>query len=540
MATHAGARKPAARSLPSARIAAPQWSAPAWGAIGVTVLFLAITCWWLTQDRSIPIFDAGLHLSLAINVHHELSSGHLLSAFTLSIPYPPFAYVVGSLGIMLGGVGIAPLIIAENVVFVSLLALGCYQVGRLAFGSMAGLLAVVFALGSPLITAQFHVFMIDAPETAMVAVSVWLVIATEGFSRLRISALAGLAVGLGMLTKEPFAIFLVGIVGVTALRGGREAWRGLALFAAVALVIALPWYIYELKQIREIAGEAAAAATSTPSPSSAAGIAPPRMSLANLEWYLWNFVNAQVYLPLFGFAAVGWVWTMVGFVRRHPVSPLALELAVGAFLGWLILTETFVHDTRYSMPLTIYLAVFGAGWIVRLGQRARVLATMALVLVALANTLGASFGLGPQIALTLPGTRSGALEDPGVITVFDNAGFLVSAPHRDGDLLGVLQALRRHGVRAIAWPIQAAEASDFSEGGLQALLRIADLEEVPAGVTSRKLTRKDAVLAHGKLGHYAPPCVRLTDGSGVWVRIGNPLTTGAKDYCPFPKPHFYG
>jgi 4-amino-4-deoxy-L-arabinose transferase-like glycosyltransferase len=543
MATQVGARKPAARARSAVRVATPRWSAPAWGAIGVTALFLAITCWWLTQDRSIPIFDAGLHLSLAIEVHRQLSSGHLVKALTLTIPYPPFAYLIGSLGIALGGVGIAPLILAENLVFVPLLALGCYHVGRLAFGPAAGLLAVVFALGSPLITAQFHVFMIDAPETAMVAVSVWLVIATEGFSRLRVCALAGLAVGLGMLTKEPFAIFLVGIVGVTAIRGGRESWRGLVVFAAVALAIALPWYIHEHSQIQALGHEAtdSAGAFSERGLNQPQGIAPPRLSLANLEWYLWSFLNAQLFLPLFVFAAVGWAWTVAGVARRRPVSPLTLELVVGAFLSWALLTETFVHDTRYSMPLLVYLAVFGAGWIVRLPRRGRIAATAALVLVALANTLGASFGVGGRVAVTFPGASKTALERPGTVIVFDNSGYLVAGPRRDGDLLAMLQALHRAGVRDLTWPADAVLGPDFSQGGLVALATIAGLGQVPEKAHNDELTREDAVLSHDRAsGNGPPPCVRLDDGTGIWVRIGNPLAPGARDYCPLPKPHFYG
>jgi xanthosine utilization system XapX-like protein len=538
MATHVGARKPATRTSVVAGIARPRWSAPAWGAIGVTSVFLAITGWWLTQDRSIPIFDAGLHLSLAINVHEELSSGHLLKALALSIPYPPFAYLVGSLGILVGGVGIAPLILAENLVFVPLLALGCYKLGRLAFGPLAGLLAVVFALGSPLITAQFHVFMIDAPETAMVAVSVWLIVATDGFSRLRSCALAGLAVGLGMLTKEPFAIFVVGVVVVTAVRGGWRAWRGLAIFAAVALVLALPWYVHEYRQIQQIGSEATSSSSSYVSTS---GVAPPRLSLANLEWYLANFVGQQLYLPLTVFAAVGWLWTLVGFVRRRPVSRLAPELTIGAFLAWAILTETFVHDIRYSMPLLVYLAVFGAGWIARLGPPARIAAATALVVVAIVNTLGTSFGAGGSLTVRIPGAASVGLGDLRTLTVYDNQGFLVSGPRRDGDLLATLSALRRNGVREVFWPFEEALAPDFSEGGVDALVAIAGLSGVPEGTPESALTSRDAVLSHGQPGPgVPPPCVRLDDGTGVWVRIGDPLVPGAKDYCPLPKPHFYG
>jgi hypothetical protein len=540
MSTHADVRGAAARTS-AVRIARPSWSAPAWGAIGVTGLFLAITCWWLTQDRTIPVYDAGLHLSYAITVRRELAAGHLLRALTLTRPYPPFAYLVGSLGIVLGGTDVAALVLAENIVFVPLLALGCYRVGRLAFGPVAGLLAVVFALGSPLIIEQLHVFMTDAPETAMVAVSVWLIIATEGFSRLKTCALAGLAVGLGMLTKEPFAIFVVGIVGVTAVRGGLSAWRGFAVFAAIALAIALPWYIHELPQIRTIGAEAtgpSASVTTRTGASVPQGIAPPRLSLENLEWYLWNFVNWQLWLPLFVFAAVGWVWTIAGLLRRRPRGPLAIELTVGAFLGWAIVTQTFVHDIRYGMPLLIYLAVFGAGWIASLKRRWQIAAATALALVAVANTLSASFGIGGRASVTLPGASATALEKPGTITFLNNQGFLVAGPQRDGDLLAMLQALRRQGIRRVAWIAATALEPDFSEEGVEALIQIAGLEPL-SGVEASALTRQDAILAHGTL-EGPPPCVRLDDGTGVWLRIGNPEAPGAKDYCPLPKPRYYG
>jgi 4-amino-4-deoxy-L-arabinose transferase-like glycosyltransferase len=542
MATDAGVSRLRARATPVARVAELDWPGAAWGAIGVTALFIATTCWWLTQDRSIPIFDAGLHLSYAINVHRELAAGNLGTALTMTVPYPPFAYVVGSLGMMLGGVAVAPPILAENLVFVTLLALGCYKVGRLAFGPTAGLLAVVFALGSPLISAQFHVFMTDAPETAMVAVSIWLIIATEGFAKLRLCAIAGVAVGLGMLTKEPFAIFVLGVFVVTLVRGGRRSWRGVALFAAISLAIALPWYIHEHTLIQGLGDQATASSSAYPNREGPGpkDIAPPRLSSANLEWYLWNLDNVQLGLPLLLFAAGGFVWAIVGFVRRRPVSGLAPELTIGAFLAWVILTETYFHDTRYSMPLLLYLAVFAAGGIVALPRRGRLLATAGLVVVVVANTLGSTFGVGMQYRIALPGASATALEQSGYLTLYPG-GFLVSGPHRDGDLLATLQALRREGVRFIYWPPEEALEPDFSNGGVVAFAQIAELESPPRGTSFGELGQSVAVLAHEQIvPHEAPPCVTLDDGTGVWVRIGNPVAKGAQDYCPFPRPHHYG
>jgi hypothetical protein len=543
MATDVGTLRPAARTRLTARISPPHWTAPAWASIGVVALFISITWWWLTQDRSTPIWDAGLHLLLSDNVFNALRAGHLTEAFTATPPYPPFTYLIGSLGILLTGFQVSSPILAQNFIFVPLLALGCYQVGRLAFGPLAGLLAVLFALGSPLIIPQFHVFMTDAPETAMVAVAVWLIIATEGFSRLWISSLAGVVVGFGMLTKEPFAVFVLGIVLVTIVRGKWQAWRGLALFAVIALALALPWYLHELTNIKSIGEEATASAKEIPHQGEALapqGVAPPRMSRANWEWYIWSIINWQLFLPLFVFTAVGWVWMIVGFVRRRWVSPLAPELAVGSFLAWLILTQTFVHDARYSMPLLIYLAVLGTGWIVQLPRLARVSVIAVLVTVAIANTLGSSFGVGKQVISSLPNEDPLALDLPGRITYFSTSGWIVAAPRRDGDLLAMFRALRHEGVEGDLWSGEQAAGPEFSDIGVRVFSTIAGLQ-ILQGLPLSGLSGHDAVLSHQPIiPDEAPPCVKFDDGSGVWVRLGNPNAHGARDYCPLPTPHFYG
>jgi hypothetical protein len=517
------------------RAVARGWPAEAWGAIGLCVLFIAITWWWLTQDHSVPLADAGYHLTNVFVIFEALSAGNLHAALTQEAAYPPLAYLVGSLGILVGGLDVNSPILAENLVFVPLLTLGCYQVGRLAFNPLAGLLAVVFALGSPLIAEQFHVFMVDAPETAMVAVSVWLVIVTKGFSRLWRSALAGLVVGLALLTKEPIPFFLAGVVCVTAVRGRWQCWRGLALFCVVALAVALPWYLYKYGEVH-VAGEQ----TYAPGGSSGAlGIAPSRFSPANLEWYFWSMLNNQLYAPLFVFAAVGWVWMVVGMVRRRPISRLSPELAIGAFTAWLILTETYVHDPRYSMPMLVFLAVLGGGWIVRLPRVGRIAAIAALGAIAALNLLSATFGEVGVKTFTVPGMNVYGRQSEGLVTVYSNAGFLVAGPQADGDMLGTLRELKSSGIQGVAvLPSEAYHGTAFIEG-LVPLMMVAKLQFGEVASPSN-LGPNVAVFDYEELSkESAPPCVKLIEGVGVWIRLGNPYAPGAQDYCPSRKPQFY-
>jgi 4-amino-4-deoxy-L-arabinose transferase-like glycosyltransferase len=510
------------------------WSPAAWTAGALGVLFAAATCWWLVHDRSVPVDDAALHLGFAIDAYENVGSGHLLKALTESAPYPPLTYLVGAVGILFGGVGVAPPIIALNVVFVLLLALGCYNVGRLTFGPLAGVLAVVFALGSPLVIEEFHEFMLDAPEAAMVAISAWAILATDRFLRFGVCALAGVAVGLGMLSKESFAFFVAGLVLASAVRGGRRAWRGIAIFGAVALVIALPWYLYELSTIHALGGEALGSSSTFSGPGVFPGVAPPRLSATNLEWYFWGFLNWQLFLPLSVFSAVGIVWTMVGFARRRPVSRRAVELALGGFVSWAALTETYIHDIRYSLPMTVYLAVFAAGWISRLPRPLLAGTATILVIIALANTLGVGFGIGTPV-MTAP-TNAVYEQQPGTLTFYSSHGLWMGKPTRDGDVLGLFRALRRNGIRELSWSSENEGEVEFSGPGLAVLARIAGLS-VPTGhVEPDRASRYRAFVSHGEPPAGLPsPCVILRDGSGVWIRLGGSRGISAWDYCPLRR-----
>lgn len=509
-----------------------RWSVSAWGAIGATCSFIALTCWWLTQDRSIPIYDAGNHLSEAIHFHQLIESGDILGPFNYVSVYPPLGKLVGTLGIFLGGVNVASPIFAENLVFVPLLALGCYQTGRLLFDARAGMLAVIFALGASLLISLFHVFMLDAPETALVALAMWLILASDDFSRVGVSCLAGISVGLGLLVKVQFADCGLGLVLVALAAGGWRNWRGFGVFALSTFVVAAPWYLDHISLIKEMTTVAGG------EPGVDHYYLPPVFSMRGLTWYFWGSLNYLLLAPLFVMFVAGALWTVASAVRRREGRRLRSQLLIATFLAWLLVTLTPLHDIRYSVQLLPFVAVLGTGWIVSLRQPARLLATGVVVLGALANTLGGTFGVGSRVNYPLPAIHTEPLA--GRYVFYTNRGFLVAGPHRDGDVLGMLQGLQRSGVRAVTWNLEESREPDFSFEGLNALAFIANL--VPSIARSREFSSSPQVvtLIHAPITKHTPPtCTRVTDGTGVWVVRYDTALHQLALFCPSHRPRFY-
>jgi hypothetical protein len=96
-------------------------------------------------------------------------------------------------------------------------------------------------------------------------------------------------------------------------------------------------------------------------------------------------------------------------------------------------------------------------------------------------------------------------------------------------------------VSDILWLSSQGADPPFNLPGLSPLATIAKLRVLEGHVDFAQLRRDQAFLLRqaAPLGS-APPCIRLSDGSGLWVRLGNAFAPGARDYCPLRRPAVYG
>ena len=499
--------------------------------MALTAAFVLVTVWWLTQDRRVPVFDPGLHMGYAFLFHDKIADGHPFFWFDFWTQYPPLVHMTGAIATFIAGKDVWPGVMAQNIVFLPLLALGSYGTAKVVYRSeLAGLLAVVFTLGTPMIVSIFHFFMIDGPETAMVAVSVWLLLLSRGFESVKISALAGVAVGFGLLTKESFPAFVAGVVALTALRGVRRwgiNWRGLLAFAVVTAVIAAPWYIHHWGEVQELRRITSANGFSDAPGSNY----PPRYSTKNAGWYLWSGLNYQNLAPLLAFAVVGTAVAAWRLVRsRGRSEPLTLELIVGGLVAWAGVTYSLPHDPRYSLPGLVYLAALGTGWITLLSGRWMRIAVATLGVVAFFNFLAVNTGAGwSRLSFKLPGAPSGSFLHEREVTLYSDLGYVYAKPRRSGDVLGLMRRLHDRGVRTIAWDFANANSAAFNNEGLSAFAQMAGLK---VNDTGSNPAANEAFLVHGPVPPGQRPCAQLFDKTDVSVRLGDTNAPTARQLCP--------
>jgi len=209
-----------------------------WLLIGGLVVFHAANNWiWLQENVTWTGWDKARHLARSLSYTQMLSSLSLESLFNVVVGDPvrtPLFPASASIMYRLFGYteDVATMI---NIVYMAIALAATYGIG-LRWGRSAsmrgrapllGMVAAALLAFFPMFYSMSRYFYIEFATTAMVALVVYLLLATEGFQRRGMSLLFGLSLGLGLLTKRTFLVFAVGPVLAALLTSGAlpELWR---------------------------------------------------------------------------------------------------------------------------------------------------------------------------------------------------------------------------------------------------------------------------------------------------------------------------
>jgi hypothetical protein len=358
-----------------------------WATLGVAFLALAlVSAAWLGLDRAPPVWDHANHLERAVICGSDLSRGdfgHVLEG--RSSFYPPLVLCLGGLVYLAWPSDAA----FGQIVMLGFLGLGMamtYVLGRRVAGGAAGVVGAVLFAAAPFVVYTTLRFQLDAPLAAMVATALVVVLNTDGFSRRSWSLLAGLVLGLGLLTKTPFAVYVAPpLLLVLARARTRRALAHAALALVVAVLVAAPFYgMRLLTMVGQIGARSfrQAAESGHPDPFTATAL---------------GFYPAR-FLGQFGvLAAVLCVVGLVVAVRRRQGFVLAALAPLALF--FLIQNK----NLRYTLPLLPVAGVLAGLGFAALPARARRPAAVLVAVFALVQVLASAFDVVPAARRPLLG-----------------------------------------------------------------------------------------------------------------------------------------
>jgi hypothetical protein len=352
---------------------------------GVFAALVAIAAAWLAVDRTPPEWDHANHLERVVHCAEDLGRGDLTTILTRSAFYPPIVPCTAA-AVYRHAPSDAAGAQAVVLAFLGLGMAAVYVLGRRLAGGTEGVVAAVVFGCAPFVVFSSVRFQLDLPLAAMVAVALAVLLASEGFTRVGWSLVAGVVLGIGMLTKPPFIAYVLVPIVVTACFTDRPRRAALnaALAIAIATALTLPWYGPRLfGLLPQITSRSFKQAAESGHPD-------PLTATALLFYPTWL-------TPQFGVAAVALllVGVVVAMLRRQGMVLAALLVPFALFS----LLQN--KNLRYTLPLLPVAAVLaGMGFGVLRG-RARLVGAGVLALVS-AVQVSATVVAVPR-GLTLPG-----------------------------------------------------------------------------------------------------------------------------------------
>jgi hypothetical protein len=204
---------------------------------------------WTSIDRRPPEWDYATHLGRALDCYRILSEpgrDRFREIIEASAFYPPVVQCAA--GLLYFVFPVVPL--TAQFVMLAYLAvelIAVFALGARLWDPAAGLMAAFLLGTAPFVVFSLLNFQLDLPLMAMVALALYALVRTDHFSIRGWSIGFGVAVGLGMVTKPPFAAYVLPPLLWAVWHAFRAPDRRrrlglLALALVLAGGLAIPWY----------------------------------------------------------------------------------------------------------------------------------------------------------------------------------------------------------------------------------------------------------------------------------------------------------
>jgi hypothetical protein len=228
-------------------------------AAGIVAL-LAMDRVYQGADRRRPTYDDAWYLENSVHLYNQLTQGgwsEFVSGYTSSFGIkPPLISVLPLPLYALWGVSERSALLV-NSAFIVVSSFFLFLLARRLFSAEVGLAAVLFYQTMPLSYGLSRFYMTEYGLSALVIASLYCLVASDRLTRTGANLALGIFLGLGLLMKVLFPVFVAGPVLLVLWKRGRESWRPLAAVILPAAAIAGTWYWFHLARALEFGWQSA-------------------------------------------------------------------------------------------------------------------------------------------------------------------------------------------------------------------------------------------------------------------------------------------
>ncbi|MFA5157044.1 MAG: glycosyltransferase family 39 protein [Candidatus Omnitrophota bacterium] len=315
---------------------------------------------WLSLNQHPPVDDEAFHLIASLRYMDILSN---LPAYTfrefvqVDQLYPPLTPLVASLfGLAFGRNTIT--LIMSNVFFLIGTLISLYLIGIKAGNRKAGLLAALLLCLYPMFFHLSRMFMFSATFCFTVTAGITALYYSEGFRKTGASLLFGLFLGLGLLTKQTYLVFIAGPLlflvsgsfpnANTVVR--KKIVGNLILSIIIGAIMASWWYIPNLTNMLPLAIDSATDPLLVPHDI-------PIFSFRSLFFYLRVLITEQILLFFFALFVISLY--SLSKKKKTELFFLCLAWIIVPYIFFTFVKNKFWYYTLPYLPAIALISAYG-------------------------------------------------------------------------------------------------------------------------------------------------------------------------------------
>jgi len=329
----------------------------------------SLNLWLVAEDKRPPPYDYAGYLNASITIYDAIRHGSLQELVSaLADPYRPPLVPLSALPFYTVFGTSYQSAMLTNLLYMTILVICTYKLARMSHSAEVGLIVAGIIWAVPGVMNYARIFGLDFPEAALVSAGLYLTAASKGFTSRGTSLALGAVVGLGLLTKWSYFVFVTPIIVMELIQRRQIVnTRNVILAGIVAAAISSPWYIYAVSQglIQRLAYYAWGAAAKPYAPSGSL------FDLSALLYYP-RFTYTHIIGPVFGIGLLlVFCLALPQVIRRRASSNSRLVKSLALSLLVPLLVFAFLEDKglRFFLPalpcLLVLLVWTGSGTRIR-------------------------------------------------------------------------------------------------------------------------------------------------------------------------------